>query len=328
MFAFIVILLAVLTALLLWLGFRTYSTLSTDSTQAPSPEEDPPPSTDMVLPSRPARADALVYLYGNRFAKPSSGKRAVARHLRAFCPLADDEELDSPDWSAKMLFALLAEAKEAKQVDFRLVERTPARMAPFPHKNWELEVKRQEPLPATPLGDCMNNAFEIMEKRASRREDLDNEGWIPLDLVFEQMLKEVRGTMTFWQREGVYSDLRNYVAKCLVQEGYLVEQDSGTLVEQFRKSKLVPREDLIRALEGEAEDLRLRLRDLRERYGSSVFLEKEDRESTYTHLNTPAALTTLDSTKSPILWADALGVSIYESLAVIRQLEPTGEGGI
>jgi hypothetical protein len=199
-------------------------------------------------------------------------------------------------------------------------------MAPFPHKNWELEVRRLEPLAATPLGDCMNATLDVLEKRSGP--DLDENGWIPLDLVLEHMLRSVRAGMSFWQREGVYGDLRNYVAGCLIKEGYLVEKDSGTLVEQFRKTKVEPREELIRALEAEAEGLRSRLRETRERYGSSIFLEKEDRETTYTHTNTPAALTTLDSTRSPILWADALGISIYESLAIIRQLEPTGEGGL
>jgi hypothetical protein len=289
------------------------------------------------LPQRPPRADALVYLYGHRFVRPPRPGRSAGR-MAAYDPLTG-QELEAREWAAKMLFALFAEEQEEGSLELRIVERTPTMMPPFPHKNWELELRRLESTGSSPLGDCLNVAFDMVEKRAQRREAAHTEErrerhaigeaqWYPLDLLVEKMLQVVRTETGFWEREGIYGDLRNYVVDALIAEGYLVEKGGDTLIDHFRRRKIEPVRETIEPIAPVAESLLQRLHSLRQRFGSAVFLAEEEPEMTYTHQNTPASLVTLEDPAGSLLWADALGISIHETLVALRQLEPAGEGGL
>jgi hypothetical protein len=152
--------------------------------------------------------------------------------------------------------------------------------------------------------------------------------WYPLDLLIEKMLQIVRAETSFWEREGVYGDLRNYVVDALVAEGYLMETGGDTWVEHFRRRRVEPNREAIQSVAPDAEALLRRLSAWRQRFGSTMFLAEEEPEVTYTHLNTPASLVTVDNPADSLLWADALGITIYEALVSLRQLEPTGEGGV
>jgi len=321
---------------LLWLGHNTWKNLMKSAGQVSGMREsrvEPEP-----IPPRPVRADALVYLYAHRFVRPPKSGRAVSPRLQAFAPLTG-EELDDGDWAAKMLFVLFGEQHEAGAVEFQVSERTPTLMPPFPHKNWEMQGRRVEELLSSPLGDCMSVAFDMVEKRRDSQEQEEEPPiealgppaepqWFPLDLVIEKMLQVVRAETSFWQRESVYGDLRNYVAEALVAEGFLREVGANTWIEHLRRQRLEPDREAIAKLETSAEDLLRRLRMIRERYGSAEFLADDEREVSYTHLNTPAALTQVSGSVQDLLWADALGISIYETLVGLRQLEPTGDGGL
>lgn len=310
----------------LWLGQHLWRSF----TQSLAEVAQPPPDTPREALTRPhgLRADALVFLFAERFVRTPAPNKPVNPRLRAGAPLTD-EDLDARDWACKLLFALLAEQHELGAVEFRTVSRTPTLMPPFPHKNWELEARRERRLADSPLGDCLAVAFDMLEKRTRPGEDEPGPdepgGWYPLELVVEKMLTVVRAETGFWQREGVYGDLRNYVAETLAAEGYLTENTSNTWVEHFRRRRMEPNREAIATLAEEADALRHRLRSLRRRYGSAEFLGEEDREATYTHLNTPASLTSVEDV-SQVLWADALGITIFETLVALRQLEPTGDG--
>ncbi|HEY3397950.1 MAG TPA: hypothetical protein VGM19_09870 [Armatimonadota bacterium] len=329
--------LAVLAAVLLWVGSRAWRQVirSVGTAAAPAAAEPRPVGDTLV----PVQADALVYLFAGSFVRPPKAGRAVNPRFQARAPLTD-EELDPRDWAAKMLYVLLAELVERGQVEFLITERVPTLMPPFPHKNWEMQIRRTAPLLPSPLSDCLGVAFDTLEKR-SKAAEADPEGsrdeatsrpgeapWFPLDLVLERMLQVVRAETTFWQREGVYGDLRNYVADSLVALGYLIEITGNTWIETLRRRRLDPNIPAIEKLAPSAETLLQRVRSIRQRYGSSAFLGESERDASYTHLNAPASLTQVEGDVTQILWADALGISLYEILVAIRQLEPTGEGGV
>lgn len=317
---------------LLWLGHKAWKDLMKSVSQVsggPEPMVEPRPT-----PLRPVRADALVYLYGHRFVRLPKSGRAVSPRLQAFAPLTG-EGLDAGDWTTKMLFVLWAEQHEVGAIEFQVIERTPTLMPPFPHKNWEMQVRRVEELFSSPLGACMAVAFDMVEKRRDREEEGTEAvafpaepQWFPLDLIIEKMLQVVRAETSFWQRESVYGDLRNYVADALVAEGFLQEVGANTWIQHLRRRRLEPDREAIQELETSAEDLLDRLETIRRRYGSAEFLADDEREVSYTHLNTPAALIQVNGNVQDLLWADALGISIYETLVGLRQLEPTGDGGL
>jgi hypothetical protein len=236
------------------------------------------------------------------------------------------------------LFALLAEEREAGAIEFRVVDRTPTMMPPFPYKNWELEARRLEPFLPSPLGDCLGVAFDMLAKRSRAQQRAGAESpeeqagelspqWYPLDLLIEKMLTVVRAETSFWEREGVYGDLRNYVIDAMIAEGYLEDKSGNTWIDHLRRRRLEPNREVIEQLAPAADALLRRLHSVRQRCGSAVFLNSEETEVTYTQLNTPASLTSLDDPAEGLLWADALGITLFEVLVSLRQLEPTSEGG-
>ena len=330
----IAVVLAGVAGFLLWLGHRAWRQMAGSAGRL---VEARPEAREIRMPQRPPRADALVYLFGHCFARPPRPGRSAGR-LAAFDPMTG-QELEAREWAAKMLFALITEEREAGTMEFRIVERTPTMMPPFPHKNWELELRRLESPASSPLGDCLNVAFDMVERRAQRREATHTEEgqelrlteeaqWYPLDLLVEKMLQVVRTETGFWEREGIYGDLRNYVVDALIAEGYLVEKGGDTLIDHFRRRKSEPIRETIEPVAPAAEALLRRLHVVRQRFGSAIFLAEEEPEVTYTHQNAPASLITLEDPAGSLLWADALGISIYETLVALRQLEPAGEGGL
>ena len=320
---------------LLWAGYHAWRHLMAGVAQVAAPAR--PEVREVAQARRPVRADALVYLFAHKFVRTSKPGRVVNPRFQARAPLTG-EELDSKDLAAKLLFALLAEDWEEGGIEHRIVERVPTLMPPFPHKNWELQVRRTGPLVASPLGDCLAVAFDMVEKKMHLPEAAQEAGsrslqrageapWVPLDLLVEKVLEVVRAETTFWQREGVYGDLRNYVADCLVAEGYLIERGGNTWIEHLRKRRLEPNLEIIEPLVPAGEALLRRVRQVRQRQGSAELLGEDERQASYTHVNAPAHLTQVEGDVADILWADALGLTLHETLVGLRQLEPNAEGG-
>ncbi len=320
---------------LLWAGYHAWRHLMASAELAATPAR--PEVREAAEVRRPVRADALVYLFAHQFVRTPKPGKVVNPRFQARAPLTG-EELDPRDFAAKMLFALLAEVAEEGGIEYRVVERVPTLMPPFPHKNWELQARRAGPLLASPLGDCLAVAFDMVEKKMHLPETVEESGgqalerageapWVPLDLLVEKVLEVVRAETTFWQREGVYGDLRNYVADCLVAEGYLVERGSNTWLEQLRKRRLEPNLEIIEPVAPAAEALLRGVRMVRQRYGSAELLGEDERQASYTHVNAPAHLTQVEGDVADILWADALGLTLHETLLGLRQLEPNAEGG-
>lgn len=325
---FFAVLMLGVAILLLWAGSKAWQHFREGLAQA-SGEKPASASREMVPRRASVQADGLIYLFAERFVRPPTPGKPTNPRLRATDPISD-AELDPRDWACKLLFALLADQHEHGAIQFSVEDRTPTLMPPFPHKNWELHVRRVRTLSNSPLGDCLGVAFDMVEKRSRAQSGEEQPTahepqWHPMELVIEKMLNVVRAETGFWQREGVYGDLRNYVAESLVADGYLTEATSNTWVEHFRRRRMVPSLAAVEPLEAEAEALRNRLRTLRRRFGSAEFLGDDEPDTTYTHLNTPATLTSVEDVRQ-VLWADALGITIFETLVALRQLEPTGDG--
>jgi hypothetical protein len=333
----IALVLVVVGAVLLWAGYHGWRHLvrGVEQLAAPAPPRPERPETPEVRHA--VRADALVYLFADHFVRPPKAGRAVNPRFQARAPLTG-EELDPRDFAAKLLFVLFMEDAEEGAIEYRLIERVPTLMPPFPHKNWELQVRRSGTPVSSPLGDCLVVAFEMVEKKMHLPEISEDTHarttltpgeapWVPLDLLVEKILEVVRAETTFWQREGVYGDLRNYVEDCLVAEGYLVERGGNTWIEHLRKRRLEPNREAIEPLAPAAEALLQAMRRIRQRYGSAELLGEDERQASYTHVNAPAHLTQVEGDVTDILWADALGLTLYETLVGLRQLEPNAEGG-
>jgi hypothetical protein len=324
-----------LVLVLLWAGYHAWRHVLAGVEQIAAPAR--PERRESPAAPRPVQADALVYLFAHRFVRPPSAGRAVNPRFQARAPLTG-EELDPRDFAAKLLFALLMQDAEAGALEYRVVERVPTLMPPFPHKNWEVQVRRAGSLLSSPLGDCLAVAFEMVEKKMrlpeiseethARGPALPGEApWAPLDLLVEKILEVVRAETTFWQREGVYGDLRNYVEDNLVAAGYLEDRGGNTWLEHLRKRRLEPNRQAIESLAPAAEALLHQMRQVRQRHGSAELLGEDERQASYTHVNAPAHLTQVEGDVTDLLWADALGLTLYETLVGLRQLEPNAEGG-
>jgi hypothetical protein len=331
----IALVLVLMGVVLLWAGYHAWRHLVRSVEQIaapPAPERPEQPPT-----RRPVQADALVYLFAHRFVRTPKAGRAVNPRFQARATITG-EELDPRDFAAKLLFALLMQDVDTGGLEYRIIERVPTLMPPFPHKNWELQVRKAGPLVSSPLGDCLVVAFEMVEKKMHLPEVTEDsrahgsalageEPWVPVDLLVEKILEIVRAETTFWQREGVYGDLRNYVEDCLVAEGYLEDHSGNTWIEHLRKRRLEPNREAIEPLAPAAELLLRQMRRVRQRYGSAELLGEDERQASYTHVNAPAHLTQVEGDVTDVLWADALGLTLYEALVGLRQLEPNAEGG-
>jgi hypothetical protein len=306
---------------LLWLGWRTWQKLMARAEEVEATQQR---SGHAVKPSGPVAADGVVCLFAHRFVRPAPKPGAGGRD-RAFAPLTE-EELDPEDFALQMLYALLAELFSNGFLDFRVVPREPTHMPPFPHKAWELQVRQLQPLPPSPLANAMSVAFEIITgKRRRRRAGADEKAeWVALDDLLDRTLRAVRQELSFWERTGVYGDLRTYVEDALVAQGYLLAPERTTWLDRVRgRRPHRANRQAIEELTAEAEALRQRLAEFRRRYGSAVAAAVPD-EGPMPIQDVEPDLLDPNRSLGDLPLDDCLRLSLYEVLTCLRQLEPSG----
>ncbi len=300
---------------------------------AEAEEQREPRREDRALTvQRDIAPEELVYLFSHEFCGPPRKPAALRnRHDTVLAPLTG-EEVDAQQLANKILYALLTELHRQGFLEFRIVERTPTFMPPFPHKSWELEVRRCGILPPSPLCDCMQIALELMEKRRitklkakAGRDDIEpaaEEMFVAFDDLVDRSLRVIRQELTFWEKKGVYGDLGSYVASSLVAAGYLEEVSQDTWLDKIRTRKLKPNRERIEQVAEQARRLAARMADFRRRHGS-MEARQEDAADAPVHGNVcPQATGHADPSTLPL--DDCLRVSIYEALVCLRQLEPSG----
>jgi hypothetical protein len=208
-------------------------------------------------------------------------------------------------------------------------------MPPYPHKQWELRLRQEKPLPSSPLNESLEVAFELGRKQRLSRKKADEEPaeltpeeqFFALEDLLERMLKAIRQEMTFWERGTCCSDLRNHVENALIAQGYLDAPARDTWLETVRRGRPALNLDPVQALAADATALARRLATFRKRHGSPVALEPQQDEKGQT-VDIDPALATHTGELDDMPLDDCLRLTIHEAIAAIKQLEPSGEAGI
>lgn len=308
-------------------GYRVLRQLMTRAAQMAETQPEMP--REAIRTAEDVAADGLIYLFGHEFAQPPPPKPLLARE-RAYAPMTE-EELDPEDWAVQILWATLCELHDQSAIQFRVVERTPSFLPPFAQKRWELQVIQRTPFPTSPVMSALEVAFDLMRARKQQRvaqgKEEPGEVWCSLDEVVEKALRAMRQEISFWERSGVYGDLRNYVASALVAQGYLVQPVKETWLDRRRSNRPRPN---VEAVEGLREDLRAlqeRLHRFRQRHGSPHARGEVQSPGLPASLrDVDPELVNRESDFDDMPLHDVLRISVYEILVSLRQLEPSGDG--
>jgi hypothetical protein len=280
--------------------------------------------------------DGLVYLFAHDFVREKHAPAGTPNRDRAYAPLTD-AELDAEDWAVQILYAALCELHSRACVQFRVVDRAPTLMPPFPHKRWELEMIQRTPFPSSPIVDALDVAIDIIRQRKQQRvaqgKEEPGELWCPLDEVIERGIKAMRQEIGFWERAGIYGDLRNYVASALVAQGYLIQPGRETWLDRFRSKRLKPNTPAVNDAEGVRDALRRRLEQFRCEHGSPYARGEAEEEPVPGQRQPvkdvdPVLCSGPDSLDCEMPLDDCLRISLYEALVSLKQLEPSGDAGV
>lgn len=288
-------------------------------------EEEIQEPAEPIDPVGPVGPDGLMVLFADRFVdRPRSGKM-VSPRLRCFAPLTD-EELDAHHWAHQIVYATLVDLYERGSIQVRVEERAATLMPPFPQKTWELQLAQVGPMPESPISDVLAVAFGLLRKRARDVTEEDERHWVTLDALVEQALKTIRQEMTFWERSGVYGDIRQYVEAALIAQGYLIEPGRPTWLDRVRSKRPVPHEEGVQRLEEDAKQLRAQLVEFRRVHGGNLLPDAE--RETQALRNADSALLCPAEDAPDIPLDEVFRLSIYETLLALRQLEPSGDAGV
>jgi hypothetical protein len=309
-------------------GYWAYRQLMIHAAEmAETPQPEIP--TEAIRASEDVAVDGLVYLFGHEFTGPPPPKPLLARE-RAYAPMTEDE-LDPEDWSVQIMWATLCELHDLSAVQFRVVGRTPSFLPPFAQKRWELEVIQRTPFPTSPVMSALEVAFDLMRARKQQRvaqgKEEPGEAWCTLDEVIERALRAMRQEISFWERSGVYGDLRNYVASALVAQGYLIQPTKETWLDRRRTNRPKPNLEAVEGLRGDLTALQERLAQFRQRHGSAHARGEMDSPGSAASLrDVDPDLVNRESDFDDMPLHDVLRISVYEVLVSLRQLEPSGDG--
>jgi len=316
---------------LLVAGYRFYQRVMTRASELSQPQSEMAP--EAVEVTGEVHADGLVYLYGHEFAQSKASAPMTLSREKAFAPLTQ-VELDPQDWATQLLYAPISELHASSCLDYRIVERQPSFLPPFPHKRWELEVIQRTPFGASPVMSAMEVAFELMRARKQQRvaqgKEEPGELWCPLDEIIERALKAMRQEISFWERSGVLGDVRNYVASAMVAQGYLIQPARETWLDRARSKRPKPNVEPIQALRPAVDALNERLAQYRLKHGSPFARGEQEPQEGQQQLvrETDPDLVTREGEFGEMPFDDALRISIYETLVSLKQLEPSGGSGI
>lgn len=327
----IAVVLALAGLCLLVLIFRMLQGLGSRLEQA---AEAPP----QRAPHRPraegiVTSDQLVYLFAHEFVKPAP-KRPMGTIVRDRVFACQAEvELDAEDFAEQLLYATLSELQMEHCLDMQVISREPSYMPPYPHKQWELQIRQSQPFPSSPLGDSLGMGFALARKNRLRlKRDVEElaaeDQFFALEEILERALKSIRQEMSFWERGTICSDLRNYVETALVAEELLIEPERETWLDKVRSKRPTPNEQALAALVSEMNALKRRLETFRKLYGSSHAINPQQNAKGELVDIDPAVISARAESLSDLPLDDVLRATIHEAIVAIRQLEPSGEAGI
>ena len=191
-----------------------------------------------------------------------------------------------------------------------------------------MEICQIGPMPEAPISDALAVAFGLLRKRAKGAKGAEAEEerqWVSLDALLEHALKTIRQEMTFWQRSGVFGDIRQYVESAMIAQGYLIEPSRPTWLDRVRTQRPMPHIEGIMALEAEAEELAAQMAMFRATHGGNL-LPADERETEVLRQADTALLCPADANEIPL--DEMMRMSIYETLLAIKQLEPSGDAGV
>jgi len=314
----IIIVLVVVGVLLVRAGSLGWQRLMSQADQLPEPQVQ---ATEAIEPQGAVAPEGIVVLFAHEFVDRASGRGMISPRLRCYAPITEDE-LDPLHWAHQMLYASLATLYEAGCIDMRVIERAATFMPPYPQKTWELQLRQIGPMPEAPISDVLAVAFNLLRRRQRGESDEDEALWVSLDTLVEHGLKTIRQEISFWQRSGVYGDIRQYVESALIAQGYLLEPARPTWLDRVRHKRPRLHEETVERLQDDAQRLAGRLKAFQARHGAGLLEGETESEA----LKQPdASLLTPGESLDDLPLDEVLRISIYETLVSLRQLEPSGE---
>ncbi len=276
-------------------------------------------------PQGPVGPDGLMVLFAHRFVDRSRPGKMVSPRAKCFAPMTE-EELDAHHWAHQILYVTLIDLYEQGCIDIRVADRMATLMAPYPQKTWEMQICQIGPMPEAPISDALAVAFGLLRKRAKGEEAEEDRHWVTLDALIEQALKTIRQEMSFWQRSGVFGDIRQYVESALIAQAYLIEPGQPTWLDRVRTQRPRPHEEGVLDLEPQADELAEQMANFREEHGGNLLPEGERETEVLRQADTALLCPPDDAPDLPL--DEVIRMSLYETLLAIRQLEPSGDAGV
>jgi len=269
--------------------------------------------------------DGIVYLAAHRFI-PAGAPRSVTNvRRRAFAPITGDE-VEPRQMAEQLLYATFVALVEADGLSLRIGECEPSFMPPFPHKRWTMRAVRVKRLTGWPVAEALDCAFDIAEQRTAKRGGNVEDG-IPLDELVEDMLKVMRQELSFWEKAGIYADIRQYVEAALIDQGYLIAPTRDTWFDKLRHVRPAVNESALEEVERLADELAECLVDFRCRQGSEAAAAADSVPGGRTD-EVDEGLVEAGPPFDDLPLHDCLKVSLYEAMMAIRQLEPSEDVGV
>ncbi len=284
-----------------------------------------PRRTEVSKIREPLGPDGIVYLCAHDFVPGGAPRSLTNVRRRAYAPLTGSE-LEPRRMAEQILYAVIATHVHAGDLRLSITECDPSFMPPFPHKRWTMVLVRDRRLAGCPLSESMDCAFDLVEQRKAKRKGPSEEG-VPLDELVEDMLKVMRQEMSFWERAGVYADIRQYLEAALVDQGYLIAPQRETMLERLRHIRPSVNESARPYLDQASRRLAERLNAFRKAQGSATAAAAESVPGGRTQ-EVDEALVEATPPFDDLPLHDCLKISIHEALMAIRQLEPSGDVGV
>jgi hypothetical protein len=269
--------------------------------------------------------DGVAYLAAHRFVPPGAPRSVTNARRRAYAPITGDE-VEPRQMAEQLVHATFVSLVSARRLELRLAECEPSFMPPFPNKRWTMRVVRTQRLTGSPTAEALDCAFDIAEQRTAKKGGNVEDG-IPLDELIEDMLKVIRQELSFWEKAGVYADVRQYVEAALIDQGYLVAPAKETWFDRLRHQRPSVNEAALGEIDRQADALAEALLDFRRAHGSETAAGADTVPGGRTE-EIDEGLIEAGPPFEGLPLHDCLRVSIYEAMMAIRQLEPSEDVGV
>lgn len=321
-----------LTALGFWLLFVILKALRGVGRRLGQMAQDQPIKLPDPTAEGPITAEGLVHLFSHDFVKPAPRRPigSISRDRVFACQ--QDLELDPEDFARQLLYVTLTELLADDSLKTRLVSRDASFMPPYPHKQWEMQLRQTRAFPSSPLSDSFGVSFQLARKnRLRRKSDMEElaeeDDYFTLEEIVERSLKTIRQEMSFWERGTICSDLRSYVETALIAQGFLLQPEKGTWLDTVRQKQPQPNQPAVDSVAHLGKALGRKLETFRKTHGSAFAIKPEQDEKGQLVDIDPAVVNARENLEELPL-DDCLRASIHETIVSIKHLEPSGDAGI